>query len=231
MKTLLFVMAMVISISSAKAIDSTVLFESMKQKVFTVRDYSADVKMKINVHYMKVPTLKGKMYFKSPDKLRLERRGGLSLMPKKNINLTLSNLIPTGKVTVIDLGYVEYHGKKMHVIKVIPDDDNSTIILAKLWIDESELLAVRTETTTRNDGTIAMEMVYGKYKEYALPDNVTIFMNLKEFKLPEGITMDYNKAPEPAQATPAKDTKGTIQITYLDYQINKGLSSSIFDGK
>jgi len=217
--------------SGAEAIDGAVLFDSLKHKVLSVNDYTAKVKMKINVHYMKIPQLNGTMYYKSPDMLRLERHGGLSILPKKNINLTLSNLIPTGQVTIIDLGYTTYKSSRVHVLKVVPEDDNSTIILAKIWIDEDKLLAVRTETTTRNDGTVAMDLTYGKYQNLALPDSVVIYLNLKEYKMPEGVTMDYNKQSENVKIAEPKDTKGKIEIAYLDYQVNTGLSNSIFERK
>jgi outer membrane lipoprotein-sorting protein len=213
------------------AIDGTILFDSLKRKVLSVNDYTADVKMKINVHYMKIPQLSGTMYYKSPDMLRLERHGGLSILPKKNINLTLSNLIPNGEVTIIDLGYTNYKSCRAHVLKVIPENDNSTIILAKIWIDEERLLAIRTETTTRNDGTVAMDLNYGKYQRLALPDSVVIYLNLKEYKMPEGVTMDYNKQSKNVKVTEPKDTKGKIEIAYLNYNINTGLSNSIFERK
>jgi hypothetical protein len=90
--------------NSAHAADASALFQSLRTKVLSVQDYTADVKMHINVSYMRIPQLNGTLYYKAPDKMRLERHGGLSILPKKNINLTLSNLIPGGNVTVIDMG-------------------------------------------------------------------------------------------------------------------------------
>jgi outer membrane lipoprotein-sorting protein len=221
--TLLFVF------TTCQATDANQLYNSMRTKVLLVKDYEADVKMKIDVAYMQVPLLKGKLYFKSPDKMRLERNGGISIMPKKNVNLTLSNLIPTGKVTVIDAGMAAFNGKNLRILKVIPEDDLNNIVLTKVWIDEANLLIIHTETTTHNDGTIIMSLEYGSYSNYALPDKVTIFMDLKDYKLPKSITMDYNETPQtPARQAKKKWKKGTIEINYLKYQINKGLSDELF---
>jgi len=212
--------------------DATKLFYSLRSKVLSVKDYTADVKMKIDVNYMHIPQLKGTLYFKTPDKMRLERHGGLSILPKKNINLTLSNLIPGGQVTVIDVGYDTRGGKKVRVIKVIPEDDLSNIVLTKIFIDEANMLALRTETTTRNDGTVLMDLEFGHYTNYGLPDKVTIFMDLKDYKLPKGVTMDYNDAPTPAPSADktkkVKAQKGTIQIAYLKYTVNTGLKDELF---
>ena len=213
----------------AATADAETLFYALRKKILTVQDYTADVRMKIDVNYMRIPVLKGSLIFKSPDKMRLERRGGISLLPKKNINLTISNLIPTGKVTVIDAGMATVEGKKLHMLKVIPEDEASTIVITKLWVDEADLVITRAETTTRNDGTVIMDLSFGRYTNYALPDKVTIFMDLKDYKLPKGVTMDYNNAdPADLPKTKGKNQKGTIQITYLKYDINKGIADDRF---
>ncbi len=218
--------------ASVKAAEADKLFYALRAKVLTVKDYTADVRMKIDINRMRIPQLKGILYFKSPNKMRLERQGGLSILPKKNINLTLSNLMPEGNVTVIDAGTGTIDGKKVRIIKVIPEDDLGQIILSKLWIDEASMLILKTETTSRNDGTIAMDLTFGKYASYSLPDHVTITMDVKDYKLPKGITMDYNDTPPPPPKNPnekkPKTQKGTIQISYLSYDINKGIPDDRF---
>jgi outer membrane lipoprotein-sorting protein len=211
------------------ATDATQLFYTLREKVLTVRDYTADVRMKIDVNFMHIPQLRGTLFFKSPDKLRLERRGGLSILPKKNVNITLNNLIPTGKVNVIDAGFDDIAGRKVRVIKVIPEDDQESIVLTKIWVDEEQMLALRAETTTRNDGTIQMNLEFGKYASFALPDKVVIHINVKDFKLPKEVTMDYDDGtPQPSAETKAKVHKGTIVINYNKYDINTGLSDDVF---
>lgn len=217
---------------TAKADDATKLFYTLRTKIATVKDYTADVKMKIDVSFMRIPQLRGTLFFKAPDKMRLERHGGLSMLPKKNINLTISNLIPTGNVTVIDIGTVDVKGKKLRLVKVIPEDDAANIVLTKIWIDETNLVAVRAETTTRNDGTVIMDLAFNKYVAYGLPDKVTIFMDVKDYKLPKGVTMDYNnEVPTAPKDAKPKAQKGTIEINYLSYAINTGLTDAQFNKK
>jgi hypothetical protein len=76
-----------------------------------------------------------------------------------------------------------------------------------------------------------MDLEYSKYAEYGLPDKVTIYMDLKDYKLPKGVTMDYDDlAPAKAAKEPV-NKKGNIQISYLSYVINKGLSDGVFKVK
>lgn len=222
-------LALLIAISPVcRADEGEQLFQALRKKILSVTDYSADIKMKIDVTFLKVPLLKGTMYFKSPDKMRLERNGGISLLPRKNINLTLGNLVPTGNVTVIDMGKVQLNGKNLHLLKVVPEDDAANIVLSKIWVDEEQMVAVRAETTTRNDGTVVMDLSFGKYINWGLPDKVVIHMDLKDYKLPKGVTMDYNIVEAPEAERKGKSNKGTIQINYQSYQINKGIPDEKF---
>jgi outer membrane lipoprotein-sorting protein len=213
----------------AQSQDAQQLFYKMRQRLDAVQDYVADVKMRIDVSYMRVPTLSGKLYFKAPDKLKLERNGGISILPRKSINMTLNNLVPSGNATVIDAGYEMIGNVKTHVIKVVPDNEQNDIVLTRIWVDEERLLALRTETTTRDNGTIKMELEFGRYVDVALPDRVTFFVDVKDYKLPKGVTMDYDNNETPLKkVADGKPKKGKIQITYLKYDINKGLSDQIF---
>jgi len=213
--------------------DAESLYYKVRNKLLAVSDYVADVRIKLDVTFMKVPPLKGKLYFKSPDKMKLERNGGISILPKNSYNLTLNNLLPPGKVTVIDGGYDTFMQRKVHVIKVIPSNDTGDIVLTKISIDEANLLVLHTETTTRDNGTINMDLQFGRYIAWALPDRVTFFINLKDYKLPKGVTMDYTAADDDMmkKAKQSKVKKGRVQIDYLDYKMNTGLSDDFFKEK
>lgn len=205
------------------------MFYELRQKLTRVKDYVAEVQMKIDVPFMKVPTLKGKLYFKFPDKMKLERNGGIAILPKKSISLTLNNLMPSGDATVIDVGVEQWKGRPARVLKVIPETE-SPIILAKIWVDVEQLLILKTETTTRESGTINMELVYGKFKNLNLPDQIEFIVDVKEFKVPKGVAMDYD-AGEDVSVKKKKtngNKKGSIKIIYLNYKINSGLSDKFF---
>jgi outer membrane lipoprotein-sorting protein len=212
--------------------DASQLFYQLRDKIGVVKDYVADVKMKIDVAFMRVPLLAGKLYFKAPSKLKLERNGGISILPKKSYNLTLSNLIPAGQATVIDIGVDKIGDRQVRVLQVVPQEETD-IVLTKVWVDEARLLVLRSETTTRENGTVRMELEFGRYAQLALPDHVIFKLDIKDYKLPKGVTMDYDDGTQEmmAQAKKMNLKKGTIEIRYLSYQINTGLSDAIFEAK
>lgn len=235
MRRLLLLLVLVVVPFAMQAEEADKLYYALRNKVLSVKDYTAAVKMKIDIAFMKIPELEGKLYFKAPDKMRMERKDGISIMPKKNINLTLNSLIPAGDVTVIDAGTATIKGRKLRILKVIPEDDKVGIVLTKIWVDEAQVLAYRTETTTKDEGTVVLELEYGKYIQYALPDMISIIMDVKEYSLPKGVTMDYSELPSEkdvkAKPKDGKGSKGTIEIKYLNYVVNKGISDAIFKDK
>ncbi len=231
-KVLVALLLMLVCVDATAQADAAQLYTKLRGKIDGIKDYVADVDMKIDVAFIRVPKLKGKLYFKAPDKMKLERNGGISILPKNSINMTVNNLLPTAQATVIDMGTETLGTRKARVLKVIPDTE-SDIILSKIWVDEERLLALKTETTTRDNGTIKMELEFGKYEKQSLPDRVTFYLDVKEFKLPKGVTMDYETqtpAAEPAKAKKG-NKKGKIQIHYIDYVVNKGIADNVFAEK
>ena len=84
-------------------------------------------------------------------------------------------------------------------VKLLPLDDQSDLILTTMYIDEANFLIRKASTTTKENGTYDMEMQFGKYAEWGLPDKVIFSFNTKDYKLPKGITLEYDdgsKKPE-----------------------------------
>lgn len=230
-KSFFVILLLLISSLSAQAQQSPeALYQSVRGRVAQTKDYVADVRMKVDVAFLNIPLLKGKLYFKAPDKMRLERNGGVSVLPRNSINLNLYNILADGSVTVIDAGSENLSGQNVRVLKIVPDSDESDIVLTKAWIDENRQLVLRTESTTRDNGTVRMDLEYGKYEAKALPDRVTFVLDLKDYKVPKGMTMDYDDG-TPAKLPGKGKKKGRIEIRYLSYAINQGLSDAVFKGK
>jgi hypothetical protein len=72
-------------------------------------------------------------------------------------------------------------------------------------------------------------MAYKNYAEYGLPDKVNLTFNTREYKLPKGITIDYDNGTNKDNKDAAKNKKGTVEISYSGYVINKGVPDSAFE--
>jgi outer membrane lipoprotein-sorting protein len=213
--------------SSAQDVDA--LMKKLRLKMDVVNDYRATGRLKTDVSFLRVPVSRIQVLYRKPDKFRIKKDGGISLLPKGGISVNLNALLATGNVTAIDAGSAVLKGLAMRMIKVLPADEKSDIILSTLYIDEQKLLIRKAVTTTRENGTYEMEMDYGKYAGYGLPDRVVVTFNTKDYKLPKGITFEYDPGQKPAdpKAKPA-DRKGRVEITYEAYTINPGLKDADF---
>jgi len=200
----------------------------VKAKLDKVNDYEASGKMKTNVIFIKAPIANVKVYYKKPNKLRVNNENGISFIPKGSVNINLNNIfINTTGFDMIDMG--KESGTNLRIIKLLPKDENADVVLSTVYIDETLSLIKKAKTTTKENGTYELEMTYGKYASYGLADKVVFSFNTKDYKLPKGITFDYDDGTR-RQETPdkLKNKKGKVEILYSSYTINKGVPDSVF---
>ena len=206
----------------------TELVNRVKAKLDRVNDYTADGILKTDVAFIKAPVSKVKMYYKKPNHFRLKKDNGISVLPKGGISINMSNIVSMTNFVALAAGDVTVDGVRTKVVKLLPADENSEIVLTTLYIDEANLLIRKAVTTTRENGTYEMNMSYGRYASYGLPDKILFSFNAKDYKLPKGITMDFDEGTQVSDLDKLKDKKGKVEITYTSYTINQGVDEAIF---
>jgi outer membrane lipoprotein-sorting protein len=220
---------LIIFSASLQAQDVTVLVAKVKAKLDQVNDYVAEGKMKTDVAFIKAPVGKVKVFFRKPDQFKLQKEGGISLLPKGGISINMRSLLTTDQFIALDAGTQTFEGQPIRVVKLLPVEENSEVILTTLYIDDASLLIKRAISTTRENGTYEMDMQYGNYRKYALPDKVIISFRTKDYKLPKGVTLEFSDEGKPkTEAEKLKNRKGKIEISYSSYTINKGISDAVF---
>ena len=204
------------------------LIEKVSQKLGQVNDYVAEGVMKTDVSFIKASLGKVKVYFKKPNLLKVKKEGGISLLPKGGVSLTINTLLNTKQYTTIPAGIQQLNGKNLTVLKLIPTDDNLDWVISTLWIDPQEALVYKTATTTKENGSYEITMQYGEYANQGLASKIIFSFNTKDYKLPNGITLEFGDEDPAAKQKALKNKKGTIEISYSKYTINKGIPTSIF---
>jgi len=203
------------------------LVNKIKAKLEKVNDYTARGKLKTNVVFIKAPIASVKVYYKKPDKMKIVNENGISFIPKGSVNINLAKFLSAaGNYEIVDAGKEPVTG--LRILKLLPTDENSDIVLSTLYIDEKAELIKKAKNTTRDNGTYELEMTYGKYATYGLPDKVIFSFNTKDYKLPKGVTFDYDDGSEQKPDDNLKNKKGKVEITYSEYLINKGVDDAIF---
>lgn len=227
-RNLLLVLTITFSLF-VKAQTPAEILKKVQAKLDKVNDYEAKGKMLTNVIFIKAPVANVKVFYKKPNKLRINNESGISFIPKGSVNINLNNLfINTIGYDIIDMG--KENKTNLRIIKLLPKDDNGEVVLSTLYIDEIQSLIKKSKTTTRENGTYELEMSYGSYAEYGLADKVVFTFNTKEYKLPKGITFDYDDGSKKDKtAEKIKDRKGKVEIRYAGYIINKGVPDAVFN--
>jgi outer membrane lipoprotein-sorting protein len=214
---------------TVKAQDADALVKRVKEKLAVVNDYQAEGTMKTDVSFMKVPESKVTVYYKKPDKFKIKKQDGISIVPKGGGNINLATLFEGSNYTAVAAGKSQLNGAPVTIVKLLPLDEKSDVVVSTLYIDEKEALVKKAVITTRENGTYEMEMQYGRYMASGLPDKITFLFATKNYKLPKGIAFDYDAGDQAPKNTPTGgDQKGKIEITYASYVINKGISNDLF---
>lgn len=225
---LIFSTAFIFLSMYSQAQDATALLKKVKATMDKVNDYEAAGSMKTNVTFLKVPEAEVKIYFKKPNKLKIKNEKGISFVPKGAVSINLSSILNGNDYTVIDAGVDKIAGVNVRVIKLLPLDDNADVVLSTLYIDAVNNIIKKAKTTTRFNGSYQLEMYYGKYVGYALPDKIIFTFNTKDYKLPKGVTFDFDDGSESKKTAAAGNKSGRAEIVFNTYLINKGVADANF---
>ena len=91
---------------------------AVKKSFDRIEDYSVDVKIKVDISFLKVPDTNAKIYFKKPDKVSIKSEG-FALLPKGALHISPTSLLK-GNYTAIFDRFEDFEGIKTAVIKTIP---------------------------------------------------------------------------------------------------------------
>jgi outer membrane lipoprotein-sorting protein len=227
---LLLIGVFAVGLSFSQSADAVVA--KLKSKLLSVKDYEAKGMLKTDVAFLKLPISSVRIFYKFPDLFRIKKDGGISVLPKGGIRINMNSLITEGNYTSLSAGRIVWKGSDLSVLKLIPNGESSDIVLTTLYVDDKAMLIRRAITTTKDNGTYEIEMEYGKYAQWGLPDKAIMIFNTKDYKLPKGITFEYDASI--SQKTKEKkplSKQGRIEISYASYEINKGLAADIFGTK
>ena len=213
---------------STQAQDVNALVKQVKDKLDKVNNYVAEGRMKTDVAFIKAPAGKVKIFYKRPNKFKLKRDGGISLLPKGGVSVNMNSVLDNSDYLALDAGTTTLGTTKVKVVKLLPTNENSDVVLTTLYIDETNLLIKKASSTTKENGTYDMEMTYGRFASYGLPDKVIFAFNTKDYKLPKGVTMEFDSGEKKSDADKMKNKKGRVEINYTSYEINKGVADSEF---
>lgn len=230
MKLLLSLFLLLVQLGFPQSNDPDEIINEVVTNFNRVNDYQVDVKIKVDVEFLKVPETKAKIYFKQPDKVHLEAEG-FAMLPKNGMEFSPSSLIKKDFTGIYERE-VDLNGVKTSIVKVIPLGDQGDVILSTLWIDQKNQVIRKVESTTKTNGTFTIDFSYDDKIVFPLPSKIVFSFNLDKLNIPATISgeTDSEKSHKKNKNSDSR-TKGNVIVIYSNYQVNKGIPDSVFEEK
>jgi hypothetical protein len=164
---------------------------------------------------MKILPAQAFIQYCAPNSLEITSKS-IVVLPKQGFREIQNIVSQKNKYTPIYMGQEMINGRNSHLITLLPKSDAEDWIMAKIWIDVAESLITQSQTTTKSSGTLKVNYLYNGQKQWALPDQMLIEVDVQKFKIPKGVATDLHRSRE------AKDQGGIgkINLTFLNYKVN-----------
>ncbi|MCB0530648.1 MAG: hypothetical protein H6574_05540 [Lewinellaceae bacterium] len=206
--------------------DATKTIRALTDKMDRVKDYSVNAKIKSDIPLIKSMPVKAVIYFKQKDKFRIVA-DGIAILPKQDFNDISQLLRKKESYNALSTGNATIQNMKTEELTILPKSDTADLILAKLWVDTDNAVILKSQVTSRSNGTVTTEYTYGAHKKYGLPDAMVFTVDVKKFKIPKGVATDINRNTSKAANKPVPKT-GQIDVRLSNYKINKGIDDAVF---
>ena len=193
--------------------------ELLQGKYSGLKDYTADVNIHFDIETFKAPDLKAKLYYKVPDKMKVESKRVL-FFPKEGSYFNPS-LFKKDDFTVLFVENVTQEGKRAVKLRLLPKKAKTNIHDFVLMIDTGQNQVREVDVTQSGGKEIKAELTYGTFGGFELPTRINLLFNFPEVE-PE-MVKGFDTSPREK-----KRVTGRVELTYSDYKVNSGLRDEIF---
>jgi hypothetical protein len=196
-------------------------------KLEKVKDYSVQANIKVDMPFIRMIPVNVKIYFKQKGKFKVESKS-IAIVPRQGFDQLSGILADIRMYTAVVQGEEKIGEIQTMMVNVIPLSDTSDIILGKFWIDPVQKLILRSQLTTKSNGTIGTDYTYGSQAVFGLPDAMIFSVDVKKFRIPKVMTSSITAEDKEKSKKSTEKKKGKITIMLSNYKVNTGLPDSVF---
>lgn len=193
--------------------------DPIEKKYTGLKDYTADVNVHFDIEALKAPDMQAKLYFKAPDKMKVESKR-IFFLPKEGGYFNPSLF----KKKDFDMKFLErlvYDGRKAVRLKLTPTETDTYHKGFVLTIDTERHL-IREIKISPSEGREVNAMIeYGMFADFELPTRILLKLEMPTDE-PSGMREFTQFGQKPKKIT------GNVKITYSNYRVNVGLSDELF---
>lgn len=206
------------------------ILEKVKLEFEKIEDYQVDVKIKVDVDFLKMPDREATIFYKKPDKFHIDSEN-FAMLPKSGMNFS-----PLGFLNYKYTSFYEredtINGILTSVIKVIPLEGDADVILSTFWVDIKRNLILKVESSRKPQGNFVIDLSYMKTAEsFWLPSSMIFTFTVDGSILPRRFMEDQDSKSTETEKDSSKAKTGKVFLTYSNYRVNVGLPDEIFENK
>lgn len=206
------------------------ILEKVRLEFEKVEDYQVDVKIKVDVDFLKMPDREATIYYKRPDKFHIDSEN-FAMVPRSGLNFSPLGFL-NYKYTAFYESEDTVSGILTSVIKVIPLEGDADVILSSFWVDTKRNLILKVESSRKPQGTYIIDLEYLKTSEGFWLPSALVFSFTVDRSL---ISKRFNEPSDSESKGKTKDSEkpetGKVYLNYSNYRVNTGLTDEFFESK
>ena len=191
-----------------------------------IMDYRVQLHAEIDMDQVRIPPMDVIVYFKQPDKFHLQSKG-FSMLPRLGLFIN-PNQFTHKDFSVSLMGKETLKSIEAYKLELVPRKEDMKLRKFILWVDPGRWILLKVHTVSWQGQSAEIDFEYALFqKRYWLPASAIATINLKGFK---GFSHFHgSRGSQKAGPPGSDDKKGRIIIQFTHYEINVGLSDSIFE--
>ena len=205
----------------SQSVDAAQILHNVKSQFDLVEDYTATLKVTVDMERMQIPEMFATIYFKQPDKFHIEAKN-FAMVPREIVALNPAQLADKFDATVV--GSERKEGVTVYKLRLISKPEKGKPSRESyIWVDGARWVVIHFESTPSDVRKVAVDLEYETVDgKYTLPSKIEARMDTQQPPDSSAEKM-YNPQRMPR--------KGTASIIYSNYKVNTGLSDEIFEKK
>ena len=205
----------------SQSITAAEILQKMKGQFDLVKDYTATLKVTVDMERMQIPEMLVTIYFKQPDKTHIEAKN-FAMVPREVTSLNPAQLIDKFDATVVETR--QRDGVTVYKLRLLSKPEKGKPVRESyIWVDGARWVVTHFESTPSDVRKVTVNLEYEVVDgKYTLPSRIEARMDTQQ---PADSSAEKMYGPQ------RPPRKGTASIIYSDYKVNTGLSDEIFKKK
>jgi len=215
MKTLKIIALILVFTFTVSAQDAEPILNKLVTKLEKVKPYTVNLKINIDVEFLKIKERKAKLVYNGPDDIDISS-DDFMLMPKNGAQMEYLGIIKNRSAAIYEGTEKDSKGNTLTKIKIIPGKNKDGVILANMEIDEKTNRIIRMKAFTESNGSFISEFEYGN-NLFDMPSKVKLEFDMKNFQIPAHLSGDIDAVGK-KKSDKKETTTGKVVITYSGYK-------------